>query len=118
MTEERKPNKPLIREWVEALRSGAYEQGRYWLRKNGKYCCLGVACDIYGKQKGLNWEGVMFLDQGSVLPTLVMNEFGLESASPALPYENKVDAASNLNDRGVTFPQIADLIEEKYLCPA
>jgi hypothetical protein len=28
--------------WIEALRSGEYEQGRYCLYRDGSYCCLGV----------------------------------------------------------------------------
>lgn len=35
--------------WVEALRSGDYEQGRNRLRDmENRFCCLGVACDING----------------------------------------------------------------------
>jgi len=32
--------------WIEALRSGKYEQGRGALNKDGKFCCLGVLCDL------------------------------------------------------------------------
>ena len=35
--------------WVEALRSDKYEQGQRMLKTpDGKYCCLGVYCDIEG----------------------------------------------------------------------
>lgn len=40
--------------WVKALRSGEYTQGHFRLCQNGKYCCLGVACNIAGHQKTLN----------------------------------------------------------------
>lgn len=35
-------------EWVEALRSGNYKQGRYLLHNtvDNTYCCLGVLADI------------------------------------------------------------------------
>lgn len=34
-------------EWVAALRSGKYEQGKYTLRTpDNKFCCLGVYCDM------------------------------------------------------------------------
>ena len=36
----------IIAKWVEALRSDRYEQGRGFLCKNDKYCCLGVLCDL------------------------------------------------------------------------
>lgn len=44
------PNKRNLRKWVEALRSGEYEQGHGRLRSEigGKstHCCLGVACEV------------------------------------------------------------------------
>ena len=47
----------FMQEWVVALRSGEYEQGRGQLavvNDDGKvaYCCLGVACEL-AAQKGL-----------------------------------------------------------------
>lgn len=36
----------LEAKWLEALRSGKYEQGHYDLRRKNGYCCLGVLCDI------------------------------------------------------------------------
>jgi len=36
----------LKEKWIEALRSGKYEQGRGFLRRKDKYCCLGVLCDL------------------------------------------------------------------------
>lgn len=36
-----------LTEWIEALRSGKYKQGKYHLRNRDSYfCCLGVACDL------------------------------------------------------------------------
>ncbi len=32
--------------WIDALRSGKYEQGRGSLHPGDKYCCLGVICDV------------------------------------------------------------------------
>lgn len=34
--------------WVEALKSGTFPQGKYFLRdpQNNNYCCLGVACEV------------------------------------------------------------------------
>ncbi len=37
----------LKSQWIEALRSGIYEQGQYVLQTmDGKFCCLGVYCDM------------------------------------------------------------------------
>lgn len=35
--------------WVEALRSGKYNQGKGFLKTDNGFCCLGVLCDIYAK---------------------------------------------------------------------
>jgi hypothetical protein len=52
-------NKPAIRRWVDALRSGEFEQTQGQLGKVGqdgvkRYCCLGVACEV-AAQEGVIW---------------------------------------------------------------
>lgn len=42
---------------VSALVSGKYEQGHMRLKAEGRYCCLGVACEI-GLDMGLTSEEV------------------------------------------------------------
>lgn len=39
-------NKEIKKQWIEALRSGKYKQGREYLCVDETYCCLGVLCDI------------------------------------------------------------------------
>lgn len=42
----------IKKEWLEALRSGDYQQGRGRLKLlNGSYCCLGVLCLIHGRHQ-------------------------------------------------------------------
>lgn len=37
-----------LEEWIAALRSGKYKQGRAALRNaDDTYCCMGVLCDLY-----------------------------------------------------------------------
>lgn len=36
----------LKAKWIDALWSGAYEQGRGELYLRGRYCCLGVLCVV------------------------------------------------------------------------
>jgi hypothetical protein len=38
----------LKQKWVEALRSGKFEQGTGHLTNKGCYCCLGVLCTVAG----------------------------------------------------------------------
>jgi hypothetical protein len=35
--------------WVTALRSGEYEQGIARFERGGRFCCLGVLCDVIGE---------------------------------------------------------------------
>ena len=54
--------------WIDALRSGDYEQTRETLCEDGRYCCLGVACEvaiqnepelqIYKIEKGYAYDGI------------------------------------------------------------
>ena len=47
----KKQQKANRKKWVAALRSGKYKQGKGQLYDNldEKYCCLGVACDLFHK---------------------------------------------------------------------
>lgn len=39
-------NKEVKQKWVDALLSGRYEKGEGYLLRDGKYCALGVLCDL------------------------------------------------------------------------
>jgi hypothetical protein len=43
-------NKEIADKWIEALRSGEYEQGIASLQSGGRFCCLGVLCDLAIKE--------------------------------------------------------------------
>lgn len=51
-------NQQIKTRWLEALQSGQYEQGQDYLNRFNKFCCLGVLCDLYLKEKGLDWGTV------------------------------------------------------------
>lgn len=36
----------LLKAWVKALRSGKYQQRKQYLNRDGKFCCVGVACEV------------------------------------------------------------------------
>lgn len=49
-------DKTIMKKWVKALRSGKYKQGRGTLcqvdkKGNESFCCLGVLCDLYNKDR-------------------------------------------------------------------
>ena len=49
-------NQEIKKRWIEALRSGEYQQGKESLFHCGKFCCLGVLTDLYIKEHGLQWK--------------------------------------------------------------
>lgn len=119
--------------WVNALRSGDYEQGTHCLlSESGSYCCLGVLCDLYMKESNeeVVWETSedsygdkmkvgSFFGFTTILPKTIMEWAGLNDQSPSVTY---VDMAgyggpimlSNLNDEhDASFKELAELIEEQ-----
>lgn len=128
-------NPEIKAKWLTALRSGEYRQGRNVLKQQfdendaPQFCCLGVLCDIAIKD-GLNltvndineyedtdaiiWS---FDDHQELLPRAVMEWAGMDSDNPALPNPEDeghptTDIAS-LNDNGMDFENIADIIERE-----
>lgn len=104
--------KAVAKVWVEALRSGKYEQGKGALKQDNKYCCLGVLCELSGLsefEEGSYDEDKYFNEQG-YLPEEVMKWSGVKNKKGNL--NNKW--ITGLNDWGTTFLEMADLIENNY----
>ncbi len=123
--------------WVEWLRDPANKQGNNSLLSNLGYCCLGGLCQIFKDKhpdnKLANWEPTChpsgkktFLGQDEVLPKEVRDWAGLQTALGALvtitnELKEKYQLQSTfqegrytlveLNDAGVPFSVIADIIE-------
>ena len=113
------------RAWVEALRSGDYEQTsgtlkaehyeRGTVNKIVAHCCLGVACDLTVKDGVGEWDDDHCFNVPGErrhyggLPEAVMEYYGIKS-EPQVSMPNG-GTLTYLNDRGMTFDQIADIIE-------
>lgn len=102
--------KRLKNQWIKALRSGEYKQGRQRLRSSKEeFCCLGVLCDI-----GLDTDWVLDAARGdwgiSRRETFGMPS-DLDLQALGLPSLAAWDLA-RLNDGGRPFSEIADWIEE------
>lgn len=110
--------------WVEALRSGKYEQGTGSLTTgSGRYCCLGVLCDLAVADGAI--EPPIVVEAGMLaygtrgetehLPRVVQRWAGLDQDSPEVlvdPDEGSWQELVELNDNtGLNFHEIADLIE-------
>jgi hypothetical protein len=110
-------NKENMRKWVDALRSGKYEQANENLREAGHFCALGVACDISGLGE---WDDndYYFIDDehksDEELPPPVQEWLGLtDNPLVDLPADGRNIA--ELNDDGYKFEEIADIIEKEFL---
>lgn len=113
--------------WVQALRSGEYQQGRGRLNSTDiltqttGYCCLGVLCDVYNKNTG---KGEWLLDgrgtygkvfvaapndrSATTLPNAVTEWSGLNQYSAVSHLVEMNDSRTIHRD----FNGIADWIEE------
>ena len=110
--------------WIKALRSETYEQTQLQLANKDRtaFCCLGVACDIsgLGKWEELDATSKYSTEHGSksgsisTLPKEVQEWLGLSDESGTYSYSNvrNLDLA-RANDIGVTFAEIADIIESE-----
>lgn len=91
--------------WTAALRSGNYQQAFGMLRLDGRFCCLGVLCDISGIGEWTATECFAYPDDTTetVLPTSMRLAYGISDAAERWLME--------MNDGGASFAEIADYIE-------
>jgi hypothetical protein len=112
--------------WVNALRSGDYDQGQAWLKKGDSYCCLGVLCDLYLADHDRVWEA----NDDEERPSDIYGEYSVDNNTEMLPknvakwagidedtYHDgcvsvRGETLTGLNDSGHSFDEIASIIEE------
>lgn len=109
--------------WVNALRSGKYEQTTGKLKRHGGYCCLGVLCELSGQGEFVDMvemKDVYVLPSGmrgkTELPDEIVEWAGMSSRDGAIhpDYPSGITTLSAMNDDGSTFAEIADVIEENW----
>jgi hypothetical protein len=113
-----------MKKWVKALRSGRFKQGRAKLATYEiddvtgdnigdelSFCCLGVLCEI---------NDVPFrIGDDELLGDDALERLGFKTLNGKLPksYKTKngeVNDLAALNDMGLSFKQIANIIEKNY----
>lgn len=122
--------------WVEALRSGKYKQGQSRLKytRDGKvkHCCLGVLCEVF-KEDNTRSENLLSISIDALrenssflsVPSVIATEIGLESGNPLVSLSETImeelgnmdlpdHSLAALNDAGLTFSAIADIIQEQF----
>jgi hypothetical protein len=103
--------------WIKALLSGEYKQGRHALLEDGRYCCLGVLCEL-AKQDGVRVSKkpgrgsdtrVAFGGRYGYLPAAVVQWSGLPNGTGSIGADLSL---ADCNDTGQSFKRIADIIEK------
>lgn len=117
-------NKENVKKWVDALEGGEYDQCEGALHKEGSFCCLGVATDLYLKETGKEWGMDIhgqFTGPGGNVSTLgyqVQEWLGIDYTNPGVWIESLGERTSlaELNDGfGYRFTEIAKLIRGAWL---
>lgn len=126
------------KKWVAALRSGDYKQGKEALKKKdaygeGHYCCLGVACEIMGLEQKEGTTGLVVFENTTTywMPLFWAEKLGFNTEHGLIKEENRhtvdvflrskgyeldnIRSLAQLNDWGVSFDVIADIIEMDVL---
>lgn len=106
-----KKDKKQFLKWIEALRSGKYEQDTTVLQSNKGYCCLGVGCEVLipeAKQERRDGllSGCLPSDQSYAPDWLIYISSHLSLSGVSLLWMN--DSA------GLNFNEIADNLMEAY----
>lgn len=114
--------KEIAERWVAALRSGEYKQSKEELRGKDGFCCLGVLCDLYSKERGIPWVGDVAMHYATAwLPNEVSNWAGMKNrdgstnsshaGEPMTVGYARFVSLVHANDSDVEFGEIANLIE-------
>lgn len=125
--------KEIAERWVDALRSGEYQQERGYLHTEHGHCCLGVLCDLHQRETGDGeWRpwgsgdaghSQCYRDglgvDGEYTPPPGVREWADMDEDPKLFFRHRLgtemrDEIVNLNDLGYSFSQLADLIEGQW----
>jgi hypothetical protein len=106
-----KPNKNFIKKWVKTLRSRKFKQCQSSLRNADQhYCCIGVACELFGLSKDCNTGFVV--NETYINGSIPGNIWELKTGLPNIVQEELI----NMNDvEGKKFYRIANYLERKFL---
>jgi hypothetical protein len=97
--------------WLEALRSGRYQQTQGKLRTDVGHCCLGVLCDVVEPDSWRDDEdGWRHGINRAYLPEHLCITTGLQGA--------ETTPLMKMNDDGLGFASIADWIDENISADA
>lgn len=116
-------NPDVKRRWVEALRSGRYQQTTGALNRGDSYCCLGVLTELAvedgvippGSCDDAPISGCTSYEGARLAPPKAVYKWAGLGTGAELCIAGKVASPSMQNDaRRASFAQIADAIEEQW----
>lgn len=121
-------NPEIKEQWIEALLSGEYKQGKHSLRSfDDMFCCLGVLCDLAVKAGVIPEPEEAFdtcysyLGSCSALPEAVVEWAGMKNglkgdraAHVGYGSYGRHGVLSLDNDTGKTFEEIAEIIRKNF----
>jgi hypothetical protein len=109
------------KDWLAALRSGKYKQGKIRLRYGDNYCCLGIACEVAGMEpiiSGIVDDEPIYSYEGRTffLMEKVMKYYGFKTSCGGFIDAGNCNQSLSLynDDGGYNFVQIAQ-IAERYM---
>lgn len=88
---------------IEALRSGQYQQGTGYLCKDGKFCVLGVLCELHD----IPFDGDSYhfdTPYRSSVPDWFLEQNGLSVEDG--------EVLISENDEGTSFVELASMLEQ------
>ena len=130
----------IMKQWIKALRSGKYKQGKGTLKQydskgNAQHCCLGVLCELYNQEMRKNKKKTIpekiynddsdfshgysrFGGKKEDLPKEAMDWAGIKDSVGKFPWGVTQDTnfynLADLNDLGRKFKTIADIIQKYW----
>lgn len=114
----------IAKRWADALDSGEYKQGHGALRTaSGKFCCLGVLCDLYAKDTGRKWSdefglhdrsGIHIEGESSYLPEKVCEWAGATGEDYILNRDVGVDIVLHIGGRDICASKANDDYAEAW----
>ena len=95
-------------QWLTALRSGSYKQGKHYLHNGDNFCCLGVLCHLNKDRFDVTQTGTVTRYDGcyQLLPSVLREELGLDIET--------LDELVSMNDGGKSFTEIANYLEKYF----
>jgi hypothetical protein len=92
-------------DWVAALRSGNFKQGKTYLNKDNVFCCLGVLCEVAHVPKTVSQSYIKYDGDAIALTKKLREQFNISYP--------QVDHLIGMNDNvpHKSFNEIADWIE-------